>query len=89
MAKKTTAQRGYGNDHQIIRKKWQRIIDQGETKCARCGKPIQPDMPWDLGHTEDRTGYNGPECVPCNRGAGARNSTRARIKKEQTTNRDW
>jgi hypothetical protein len=90
----STTSRGYGSTHQRERAKWEPIVAKGGVMCARqsdncTGKPIQPDQPWDLGHNDDRTGYNGPECVPCNRGAGARNATAVRMQRQQTTTRDW
>lgn len=85
----STASRGYGSAHQRERAKWEAIVKRGDTKCARCQEPIAPDQAWDLGHNDDRTGYNGPECVPCNRGAGARNATAVRMQRQQTVTRDW
>jgi hypothetical protein len=84
-----TAARGYGSAHQRERTKWEPIVAKGGVNCARCQQPIAPDQAWDLGHNDDRTGYNGPECVPCNRGAGARNATAVRMQRQQTTTRDW
>lgn len=72
-----TSARGYGTAHQRERARWERIIAAGGVMCARqgprcVGKPIQPGQAWDLGHTDDRTAWTGPECVPCNRGEGGR-----------------
>lgn len=65
-----TTDRGYGAEHQKLRRNWSAIVDTGSALCARCGKPIQPGTAWDLDHTDDRTGYRGPSHARCNRGAG-------------------
>lgn len=75
----STADRGYGRDHQVERQRWVTILAEvGELPCARCQEPIYQGDAWDLGHNEDRTAWTGPECLPCNRGAGAVNSNRGR-----------
>lgn len=57
----------YDAGHRADRRDWQRRINQGEhVTCWRCGKPITPDTPWDLGHNRNRTDRK-PECWPCNR----------------------
>jgi hypothetical protein len=77
--KPTTTERGYGWTHQQERARWQRVVDEGRAICAKCGKAILPGQPWDLGHTDDRTAYTGPECVKCNRSDGAARGNCARI----------
>lgn len=85
----STTARGYGSVHQRERRKWEPMVATGNVVCARCKDPIASGEPWDLGHNEDRSGYNGPEHVKCNRAAGARNATEVRIAAQQTVTRDW
>ena len=91
---KSTTERGYGATHQAERKRWTPVVRAGGVMCARqgptcTGQPIDPDQAWDLGHNDDRTAYTGPECIPCNRGAGGRNGAAASHVKRQTTVRSW
>lgn len=90
----STTARGYGATHQAERAKWVPVVAKGGVMCARqgpkcIGRPIQPGQPWDLGHTDDRTGYTGPECVPCNRGAGGANGAAVVHQKRAMTVREW
>src|SRR5512132_1426549 len=62
MARLTTTQRGYGANHQALRKAWARKVAAGSIGCARCGLKILPGEPWDLGHVDgDRSRYTRPE----------------------------
>lgn len=69
-----TTARGYGTAHQAERKRWAaRLKHAGSLPCARCGEPIYDGDEWDLGHTDDRAGYVGPEHRRrCNRADGGR-----------------
>jgi hypothetical protein len=70
--KASTTARGYGSLHQRERERWRPKVEAGLVDCARCKRPLL-GQPWDLGHTDDRTGYTGPECATCNRSAGGFN----------------
>ena len=84
---KSTTARGYGAAHQQQRRHWAPTVNAGRATCWRCGQPIHPGTPWDLGHDDhDRTKYRGPEHTHCNRSAAGRKgnarqrSRRTRLK---------
>ncbi|WP_395705136.1 hypothetical protein [Rhodococcus ruber] len=69
----TSTQRGYGRDHRNMREAWRPMVEAGTVRCARCGRPIRPGQPWDLGHDDhDRSRYRGPEHQGCNRATAGR-----------------
>lgn len=68
----TTRQRGYGHRHRSLREQWKPKVEAGKVKCWRCDKPIRPGDKWDLGHSDDRSHYEGPEHIQCNRATAAR-----------------
>ncbi|TDH48507.1 hypothetical protein E2F47_23595 [Mycobacterium eburneum] len=55
-----------------MRAAWAPVVATGRVQCARCGQQIEHTDAWDLGHTSDRSGYNGPEHEDCNRSAARR-----------------
>lgn len=68
-----TAERGYGGGHQATRAELVPIVAAGGVCCVRCGRPIAPNEPWDLGHVDgDRSRYAGPEHARCNRATAGR-----------------
>lgn len=85
----------YGHQHRQERERWRPVVDAGQAQCQRpvCLMPtrwIQPGTPWDLGHTDDRTGYTGPEHRRCNRAAGARTANaQRRARRAAATSRVW
>lgn len=94
----TTDTRGYGTGHRKERERWADLIAVEPVRCAcdrtgcphhggRCPTMLADGDAWDLGHTNDRTGYRGPECIPCNRGAGARNANA--LATRRVTVRGW
>lgn len=85
----------YGHEHRQERQRWKPIVDAGLAICQRpiCLHPtrrIHPGEPWDLGHTDDRTGYTGPEHRRCNRAAGARTANaQRRAARAGVMSREW
>jgi hypothetical protein len=81
-----TMKRGYGAEHQRRRKAWAQAILGGGVQCRRCGRPIVPGMPWDLGHVDlDRSLPTWPEHRTCNRATAGRRSRRRPVP----PSRDW
>lgn len=90
--------RGYGTEHQRLRRAWDRKIQRGGVPCgrgARClyavggvAGLILPGMPWDLGHDDhDRSVYTGPEHARCNRVAAGRKAQA--LRRPLVTSRVW
>jgi hypothetical protein len=68
--RRSMRERVYGVKHRALRRTLAPFVEAGLAHCARCGEPIEPGAPWDLGHDDyDRTKYSGPEHVACNRAA--------------------
>lgn len=72
LARGTRQQRGYDAQHDRERATWAPLVDAGDITCPRCHQRIDPGEPWDLGHTDDRRSWTGPEHQRCNRAAGGR-----------------
>jgi hypothetical protein len=66
-SKGKTKARGYGAKHKRLREMYARQVAAGIANCSRCGTAIDPWEPFDLDHTDDRTGYLGPSHRKCNR----------------------
>lgn len=96
-----TTARGYGASHRKQRAAWQARIDAGElVRCAcrrddcpdhhgQCPTLIRSGDRWDLGHAADRRFYTGPECVGCNRSAGARHAAAVTNGRPRMVRRGW
>jgi hypothetical protein len=82
---------GWGWSHQQERERWKPEVNAGLVNCCRCGQQIDPYSPWDLDHTDDRTGYRGPAHRHCNRRAGAikGNKQRNRAPRRPAVPRRW
>jgi hypothetical protein len=85
LSRPSAEQRGYGKEHRQLRAQWARVMRDEPVFCARCGLPIEPGEPWDLGHAdEDRSRYNGPEHRACNRKTATHKAQR-----DQGVSRSW
>lgn len=87
--KATPASRGYGAAHRAERRRWKPVVDAGRAVCARCGQPIPAGSTWDLGHSDDRATWTGPEHATCNRRAGGRNGRQVMLERTQMVRRGW
>lgn len=93
--KGSTTARGYGAAHQRERARWRPTVEAGNATCWRCGDPIDPAEPWDLGHDDDDRDaeYRGPEHAGrCNRAEAARRTNakrRTRRAPRILRSRDW
>lgn len=82
----TTTERGYGADHQALRRWWAPRVATGRIRCWRCGQLIPARAEWHLGHDDhDRRITRGPEHALCNLRAAAakgnRSPLRARLRR--------
>lgn len=70
----TSAERGYGANHQAHRRDAEAALQRGETlTCWRCGGPITRAADMHIGHDdEDRSITRGPEHTNCNLAAAGR-----------------
>jgi len=64
--------RGYDRGHDRERARWAPVVARGTVACAKCSRLIEAGQEWDLGHTDDRTTWTGPEHQACNRHAAGR-----------------
>jgi hypothetical protein len=93
----STTAGGWGSQHQRIRAQWAPIVASGQAFCAQpvClyrSRWIPPGTAWDLGHTQDRTGWIGPTHALCNRREGGirgNKSPRRRRRRRLITSRYW
>ena len=72
--------RGYDAEHEAERRRWAPLVEAGRVACARCGQPITIGQAWDLGHTDDRLAWTGPEHAGCNRAAAGRTNAQRRAR---------
>lgn len=69
----TKLERGYDARFREVRRNAATQVNAGGVNCWRCGQPILPGAPFDLGHDDhDRTIIRGPEHPRCNRSAAGR-----------------
>ena len=66
---KTRQQRGYGADHDRLRKRWVQRVKAGGVICGYCGGPILPGEEFDLSHPGDN---KSAEPVPWHRSENRR-----------------
>lgn len=88
MAERSTSDRGYGADHQRIRRAL--LAEAYGQLCHHCGWPMLKGQALDLDHTADRSGYRGFAHASCNRSDGAkRGNKRRKTPKRLKTSESW
>lgn len=71
----TKKERGYDARFQELRRRAVDQVEAGGVSCWRCGQPIPPGSPFDMGHDDrDRTIIRGPEHPRCNRSAAGKSA---------------
>lgn len=91
---RSTNQRGYGAEHQRLRKQWAKLLDDiGQLPCTRasdrqCSGFVTRGQEWELDHTDDRTGYLGIAHKACNRRHGGWKSQQI-SKTVPSVSRSW
>ena len=75
--RKRAQNRKYGSaEHKRARTEARALVASGYAECSRCGEPIKPGEPFDVGHDDAYPHlYSGVEHPGCNRGAPHRNVT--------------
>jgi hypothetical protein len=86
--RRSTTERGYGNDHQKARRAALAAMTDGQP-CSRCRRPMYRSQPLHLDHTEDRRGYLGLAHARCNMIAGASKGGRRRARRTASPARVW
>lgn len=69
----SSSQRGYGQEHSKLRDSINRRGIENFV-CARCGGAFMAGEEFQLGHTDDRASWHGPEHARCNLSAAGRAS---------------
>lgn len=73
----------YGQSHQVMRRTLIDLMIDGETKCARCRKPMWRSQRLHLDHNDDRTGYLGLSHAYCNSAAAGQKAQKLQARGER------
>lgn len=73
----STTNKGYGSEHQRLRRRWAPLVATGMVRCALGGELLKPGTKWHLSHSDHpdahRLGlYAGPACARHNNGTNRR-----------------
>lgn len=87
----TTTERGYGAEHQRLRKHYVGLLLAGEVlECWRCFEAITDPDDMHVGHDDhDRSITRGPEHRLCNLRAGADKANGRLVEERHPRSRSW
>jgi len=86
----TTAERGYGIEHERLRRRIDAEVQLGGVVCSECGRPIAPGSSWHLAHNHIAGGYAGAAHAVCNlREKNRRQRRRSRPAPATHQSRAW